>query len=183
MSYKHIIILFIGIWICNDVNAQYNAKGYQIATNNQYYDLPITAEVNPDGNIKTVQTRLLFAQKDIHKPIAVFQEAGVSGIFLIVREVYAEPVYVKGKISGESLILLCNPAGKVEEEWMIIFGFRDTIKDSKYPMVVKIENEAGYYMSIFSQDNEVCPVNKFNRSEHTMNQLKDFYRGCYEVEF
>ena len=162
MSYKHIIILFIGIWICNDVNAQYNAKGYQIATNNQYYDLPI---------------------KDIHKPIAVFQEAGVSGIFLIVREVYAEPVYVKGKISGESLILLCNPAGKVEEEWMIIFGFRDTIKDSKYPMVVKIENEAGYYMSIFSQDNGVCPVNKFNRSEHTMNQLKDFYRGFYEVEF
>ena len=48
MSYKHIIILFIGIWICSDVNAQYNAKGYQIATNNQYYDLPITAEVNPD---------------------------------------------------------------------------------------------------------------------------------------
>ena len=86
MSYKHIIILFIGIWICNDVNAQYNAKGYQIATNNQYYDLPITAEVNPDGNIKTVQTRLLFAQKDIHKPIAVFQEAGVSGIFLIVEK-------------------------------------------------------------------------------------------------
>ena len=113
----------------------------------------------------------------------LFRSAGVSGIFLIVREVYAEPVYVKGKISGESLILLCNPAGKVEEEWMIIFGFRDTIKDSKYPMVVKIENEAGYYMSIFSQDNGVCPVNKFNRSEHTMNQLKDFYRGFYEVEF
>ena len=180
---KHFICLCIGMLMYWNANAQYNAKGYQIATNNQYYVLPITAEVNPDGNIKTVQTRLLFAQKDIHMPIAVFQEAGVSGIFLIVREVYTEPVYVKGKISGESLILLCNPAGKVEEEWMITFGFRNTIKDSKYPMVVKIENEAGYYMSIFSQDNGVCPVNKFNKSEHTMNQLKDFYRGFYEVEF
>lgn len=87
MSYKHIIILFIGIWICKDVSAQYNARGYQIATNNQYYDLPVTAEVNPGGNIKTVQARLLFAQKGIYKPIAIFQEAGVSGIFLIVREI------------------------------------------------------------------------------------------------
>lgn len=37
---KHFICLCIGMLMYWNANAQYNAKGYQIATNNQYYDLP-----------------------------------------------------------------------------------------------------------------------------------------------
>lgn len=80
---KHFICLCIGMLMYWNANAQYNAKGYQIATNNQYYDLPITAEVNPDGNIKTVQTRLLFAQKTYTNLLQSFKKLAYQESFLL----------------------------------------------------------------------------------------------------